>query len=284
MQNEQEIATFITDKVRAAQRISGANLGFALSPHVPDFRQKFGTLRGFVEKFCQNTVGIIPPTKNTDVYFVPASMLSTMPVEGSKPPEPRDSAWRAFTSPSSQCSLSINTETGDFRIRLTSDSEPSPPWVALPSASPNDHRRIASEFLAEMAPEDRSTFEEIVKSQDFWPPWAAKMRTFEQGKYSRTWPLFRFKKLCNLYLHKLKSIGVGEELAAESLRRLKALKSAGRKAEQTAALKSTATLPPTLSIRWLATAALEAMSEGELRRVWLPLGPVADALGKNHSQ
>jgi hypothetical protein len=110
------------------------------------------------------------------------------------------------------------------------------------------------------------------------------MRTFRQGTYSKQWAVFRFNKLCDLYLDRVKSIGVGEKLAAESLRRLKALKSASRELAQSTALKSPATSPSNLPIRKLALAALEAMSEDELRQVWLPLGPVADAVGKCHSQ
>jgi hypothetical protein len=162
MTNEQEIATFITEQVRAAQRISGAKLGYALSLPVPDFRQRFGALRSFVEKFCADTVGVIPPTKQGDVIYVPASMLSGVLAETPRQPEPADSAWRAFAGPNSSSTLCINTESGDFRVRLKTDPEPSSPWLVVPPVLPEDHRQIASEFLAGIAPEDRSAFEEIL--------------------------------------------------------------------------------------------------------------------------
>lgn len=283
MADEQQIAASITEQVNAAHKISGAQLGFVLTSRFPDFRQKFGTLRSFVEKFCTDTVGVIPPTEKGDVFYVPASMLSSMQAEAPKPLEP-EPAWRAFTAPKSPSRICINTESGDFRVGLKTDPEPAVPWVAVPSVSPEDHRRIASEFLTEIPEEDRSGFQDIVNLPNFWQPWVARLGTFQQGKYSKGWAVFRFNKLCALFLDRLKSIGVEERLAAVSLQRLKALKSASRDLAHATVPKSPATAPSNCSTRNLAITALEEMSENELRQVWLPLGPVADAIRKSHSR
>ena len=237
-----------------------------------------------MKRFCGDTVRITRNQGTGVVVYVPATALNDTTCEGSSPPEPPDSAWRAFTAPASLSRLCVNTESGDVRVRRTTDPEPSPPWVDIPSVSPEDHRQIVSEFLKEISPEDRSDFQHIVTLPDFWQPWVRQIRMFALGKYSKTWPLFRFNKLCDLYLQRLKSLGIGEEPAAESLRRLKALKSASRRIPQTTTSRSLATPPANLSIRRLAIAALEAMSEDELRRVWLPLGLVTDAIGESHSQ
>ena len=282
MHTEQQIADFITDEVNASQKISGARLGYALRQLVPDYRLKFGTLRAIVEKLCATTVGIIPPNGPGDVYYVPASMLGSAIAETS-PKEAPAAFWKAFTTPSSSSTLCFNKESGEFRLKLASDPESPLPWVVVSPATTDEHRKIASDFLVEMAPSDRSAFEDILKSQNFWRPWVDRLRTFEQGKYLKTWATFRFNKLCDLYLQRLKSLAVSDEAAAESLGRLKALKTAAHKQAKPAATGSPVAPPSSgLSLRRLAIAALEAMSDDELRRVWLPLGPVADAIGKCH--
>ena len=116
MTNEEEIASFIAEQVRAAQRISGARLGLALSSRVPDFRLRFGTLRSFVEKFCAAGVGVIPPTEKGDVVYVPASMLSSMQAAVPKPLEAPDSAWRAFTAPNSLILIRFQDEPNSGRV------------------------------------------------------------------------------------------------------------------------------------------------------------------------
>ena len=286
MQNEQQIADFIIEQVNSSRNISGARLGYALTQFAPDYRLRFGTLRSIVERLCAKSVGVIPPNGPGDVYYVPVSMLSSTIAE-TKPSETPADFWKAFTTPSSPSTLCLNKESGDFRLRLRSDPESSTPWVDVPPTTNDDHRKIASEFLAEIAPEHRSSFEEILKVPGFWSPWVARLRTFEQAKYSKAWAAFRFNKLCELYLQTLKSAGIAEDFAAESLRRLKAFKTAAYKQTKTTATGSPAAPSSSssgLSLRRLATAALEAMSEDELRRVWLPLGPVADAIGKCHTR
>ena len=212
----------------------------------------------------------------------PASMLSST-IAQTPPKESPAAFWRAFTTPSSSSTLCFNKESGDFRLKLASEPEPSLPWVVVPPATTDEHRKIASEFLAEMTPSDRSSFEDLLKLPSFWRPWIEKLRTFEQGKYSKTWAASRFNKLCDLYLQRLKSLDISEGLATQSLYRLKALKTAAYKQAKTTATGLPASSSSSaLSVRRLATAALEAMSEDELRRVWLPLGPVADAIGKCH--
>ena len=290
MNTEQEIAAFIVEYVRAAQRISGARLGYELSSRVAGFRQRFGALRTFVQKYCSGQVAVFPASElGGDVFYAPASSPTaaeapTAPTSTAPALDAQDSAWRAFTAPNSVSRLCINRESADFRVRPKTDPEPLAPWLAVPSATPDDHRQIASDFLAQIAAEDRGAFEEITKLPHFWPSWVTKILTFQQGRYKKQWAEFRFNKLCDLYLARLKSIGLGEELAAESLRRLKALKSASRKLAQVTASQPSATSPSTLSIRKLAIAALEAMSEDELRQIWLPLGSLADVIGKCQSR
>lgn len=283
MHNEQQIADFITEQVNAAQKISGAKLGDALRHFVPDYRLRFGTLRSIVEKFCSENVGVIPPNGPGDVYYVPASMLSSI-LAGAKPAETPAAFWSAFATPVSSNILCLNKESGEFKLKRTSEPDPPPPWVVIPPVTEDDYRSIASGFIGQIDSADQSVFEELVKLPSFWRPWAQKMRTFQQGKYSATWVAFRFNKLCDIYLERLKSAGINDELAAQSLGRLKTLKTAGRKMiRNTTQSSPAAALPSGLSIRRLAAVALEAMSDDELRRVWLPLGPIADAIGKCHS-
>ena len=248
---------------------------------VPGFRQRFGPLRAFVERFCADHVNVlVAPELGGDALFESKFPAATDRLPTPKPLTGPDPAWRAFTVPDSGSNLYVNGESGEIQVRLKADPELAQPWHPVPSATAEDHRKIATDFLGRVDPEDQPAFEDILKLPQFWHPWAMKLRAHQQGKYSQPWIAFRFEQLCALYLARIKSAGVPEDLAARSLTRLKALKSASRVLAKPTALNLPVATPSGLSIRKLALAALESMTEDDLRQVWLPLGAVADAIAK----
>ncbi len=279
MNKEEEIAHFIVERVNAGQKILGAKLGASVAERFPEFQQQFGKLRPFIQKFCGGAVKIVGHQGNDD-FYAPASAPEAA-IDAARIAEEPESAWRAFTTPGTLSNLCVNTESGEIRVRRSGEPELLPPWTDVQTVTPDEHRRIASEFLPQIDEQDRQTFQHLIQLPDFWQQWFTQTRAFEGGKYSKGWLLFRFNKLCELFLQRLKSLGVGEVVAVASLERLKELKSESRKARETSSIGSP---DSAIWLRTIARAALETMSEEELRRLWLPLGLVADAVRRRHSQ
>lgn len=282
MTTEEQVADFIAEKVNSYQSITGARLGTLVSAQFPGFQARYGKLRPFVQRFCQGIVKIVTNVGKDDIY-APFSAPNKC-ADATKPSEPVETVWRSFTTPGVSGMLCVNCESGELRVRPKEEPSASAPWADVPPVSLDEHRQVASDFLPEIAEEDRDTFQQILQLPAFWPPWAARTRDAAGGKYSKAWQLFRFNKLCELYLLRLKSLGFGDELAKVSLGRLKELKSASRRVCLPPIPWSPDSSRGAASLRRIARAALDALSEEELRRVWLPLGLVADATRNHHSE
>lgn len=110
--------------------------------------------------------------------------------------------------------------------------------------------------------------------------WARQMRFFESGKYQRSWVAFRYERLLALFVDRLKGLNFPEgfsDIALDNLRRAKPSKIKTFRA-------LAAPLSPSLDrsdLRSVISNALADLSEDDLRRVWLPIGPVADALRRS---
>ncbi len=109
-------------------------------------------------------------------------------------------------------------------------------------------------------------------------------RTWEGGKYLKPWLAFRFDAICELFRQRLGSLGVADKIVDTCLERLKRSKSADRPVPTANKQIRTPSQNPSAPLRDIARAALEALSEEELRRIWLPLGVIADAVRGRETQ
>ncbi|MCI0557087.1 MAG: hypothetical protein MN733_01220 [Nitrososphaera sp.] len=105
--------------------------------------------------------------------------------------------------------------------------------------------------------------------------WSYEMKAWKNGQYSKAWIDFRFQKLCGLFIERLKALGTPEMSALAILEALKRLKTEERRVSA----PTERTFTP--SMRKIAVAAIGGLSDEELRRVWLPLGVILNALGRD---
>jgi hypothetical protein len=282
MPNEIEIAEFIVERVNASQKIFGANLGSLLDAKFTGWREDFGKLRPFVQKFCVGRVKIVGLQGGGDPIYAPASSAEAA-FDVPRPTQREESPWHAFATPGNSNKLFVNSETGEIRIERSEEPEPPSPWVKISQVSSEDHRNIANAFRSQIAPDDLEYFQTIPEASDFWPKWSQLIKNFADGKYSKPWASFRFNKLCELYLQRLKSLNIDDNTAAGSLDRIKAVKTANYRASNKLSQGSPVPQQSAISLRHVVRATLDSLSEDELRRIWLPLGLVADALRKKHT-
>lgn len=281
MIDEKKVASSIIEHVEQHPTVFGAKLGAYVNAEYPGLhlRATYGGLKKFVERFCNGEVVVTGKYGKDDIYQHASAVGSEIPTA---PPAPQrgDSAWRAFTSPSCEARLTLSAETGSMRV-MTGGEELQPAEREIPKITTEEHRGIAREFLPQIEEEERPLFQEVLLRDDFWDIWFEMTRTHSKGKYLKGWLAFRFEELCRLFLERLKVLELPEDMWQPLLQTLKSSKSGTKRLER----RPISYVPEVaghrrahVTLRAAIIGAAEALSEEELRRVWLPAGVLADAL------
>lgn len=284
MTSETDIARFIETQIKNYPGISGAKLGALATAHFPglNFRIQFNGLKSFVKRFCPPEIEIILGGRGQDDSY----RLTTAPSADQQGAtvlpvsEATESPWSAFASSDSLGTLRLHRETGQMEVVSTSAEPAAVPWIEIPKVTTDEYRQVASAFLSQIGDTDRSHFAALLDLPEFWDRWFAETRAFAGGKYLRAWLSFRFHKLCEIFVTRLKEANIGTDLALNYLERLKQSKKSKKDAR-----RDQATEPhhQESNLRRVAAAAVAAMTDEDLRRVWLPLGVVSDALRRSNT-
>lgn len=292
MINEQEVAQFIIERMKQSPGMLGAPLGALTNAQFPgiNFRLNYGGLRAFVEQFCGSEVEIIRGQwGKDDLYQLRSAGQSgeasgTAPASSETAASPIETPWKVFTVPESRGRLYVNPESETVKVAQAAGPVPEPPFVEVPKLTSEEHHRFATEFLPQIEMDERERFQELLAGENFWQRWFAATRTFAGGKYLKPWLTFRFDRICELLRERLRALGISDIAALICVEKVKQSKAADRPVP---AVNKRIPMTPSTSIGSLydvARAALDAMSEEELRRIWLPLGVVADAIRRRESQ
>lgn len=176
-------------------------------------------------------------------------------------------------------------------LRIVPEASPiQPPFVEVSKASSGEYKRILNEFLARVEPSDLPTFQQAAATANPWPGWAKLTRTFAAGKYLAAWLDHRNASLFKLFRERLQALGMDDAAMTRLANQL--LESKRRKARNFQTPRGEAKAP---SAQWrtldrvrgpadggelqrLATLAISEMSPDDLRRLWLPLGALLNAL------
>jgi len=295
MINEEEIAHFIIERIKETPATLGAQLGAVANARFPgvNFRLSYGGLREFLKKFGGPEIEIVRGQAGMDdIYrWRGAGAGAEVPSVGVPKTEtpvatfPRyEMPWRIFTVPESHGRLYIHPESGIVQVVQDDDAAPEALFIEVPKLTKEEHRQIATDFLLQIDLDDRGRFQETLQAEDFWQKWFTTTRIWAGGKYLRPWLAYRFDRICDFFRQRLDALGISDSVAAICLERLKQSKAADR--PNPVAKKRPPPISPTSdeSLRNIARVALNAMSEEELRRLWLPLGVVADAVRRRDTQ
>lgn len=279
----QELADFVSEVVRARGSILGCQLGAEILSKVPDLnlRLQYGGLRHFIESDCQGRVIQIGEQGGDVVY---GSASATTPSGPAQRPSSRGLAteWDAFQRPGAAQLLCVDPISGQTKLADRSEAVP-PPWAVVPPMTPAEHLGLAREFLPQIDAADQEGFKSALDESNYWPAWVRLLQGPLGNKYRSEWIVFRFDKIRALFLARLKTLGVEEAMAVSILARLKAAKRVPRRAQDV----GSRTFEPLhragaedSELRRLARTAIDSMGTDDLRRIWLPLGVIADALGR----
>jgi len=281
-----EIVSVAVDAARRRPVVLGSYLGYAIKSKFPNVNLKvqFGSLRQFVEKNCSGRIAWIGKHGLDDEYrceeaSTPASSVAVASAR----------FWSVFSDPRLSETLWIRCDTGDLSIAPQTHSE-SQPWAKIEPLSVDDHRKIVTDFLQNIEPANRPSFEAIAKTPDFWSPWSRELRTHENGKYQEAWLRFRIEQIASGFKDRAISAGAQDKATAAAIAVLEASRKDLRKA-RTGFEPRRAQYPyPTQlggassgsSLQDVAVSAITRMSEDELRSLWLPVGLVTDAIRGRH--
>jgi hypothetical protein len=176
-------------------------------------------------------------------------------------------AWRTFVSPSSFYRLFGNPQTGELKVFAARQSPPGAPWKQVPPASVDSHREIARDFVATLlAFEPKEELTKILLEETWWGPFLQAAR---RNGIESEWRGFRHHRLWTEFEKTLKDAGISPELVqnfrkAPTIRHAPAIAQSGVSTDE--------------ELRRIAISAVKNASVDDLRRIWLPLGVVVDAL------
>lgn len=283
--SEQEIARFIVAQVETNRSILGAQLGALITVHFPgvNFRSMYGGLRAFIRQYCSDSVRITEgPSGKDTLYSSPSAPAPIVAVTETPPPSETLSPWRTITVPESPGRLRVNPDS--IELAVVSDASPvSPPWVEVPKLTPADHQQLAVSFLSHVEATDREHFSRFTDSAASWRQWYHETRDFGHGKYAKSWSQFRFEGICKLILDRFLGQAIEEPKAIALLEKLKTLKSNARPPHTVETEFASMNTCNVSQWRQFAHEAIDAMSEHDLRRIWLPMGLVVDAVRRKQT-
>jgi hypothetical protein len=279
-----EIKSFIIGKAKERNQINGSALGWAIRKEFPvDIKARYGSLRRFIDRYCAEEIKWIGKSGDNDLYTLKSNTESFGPPDNattspSRTEESVNSFWKVFNNPKVKEGLILNTSTGDLGIG--NDNEPLPEqFIQVEKVTSEEYRRIAFDFLPKLADSKRSEFRQVLSIDDFWPNWSLLVRKYRRQGVFREWLKWRDDKVCEIFQNRLKG-QVSEPICEQALRNLRDSLQKAPKPTRSKPSTDRSLDKRDGDLRRIIHAAIDKMSDEELRLIRLPVGIVADLLNQ----
>lgn len=303
MQNSQvaEIVEFIEQKCLSADEVLGTEIGTAIKVRFPEInlRVDFGGLRAFVKDHCVDKIVYVRP-KGGDGVYAHISKLGAAPPQDPRPvatPQTsrNASAWAALVDPNVAMQLAADPTSGVLQVFAVGQTIPEV-LFHVQKISVEEHRTIAQNFVETIPESSRRPFEDALKEKVFWSKWTTAFQGLPDRSIYVNWMKWRHDQILAMFQERLRSGQFSDtsiSTALAELKKSKQIKEAVARPESPSTSRTSAQIPSARFIKEpsqpavtqlhaLAHSALDLMSEAEVRRIWLPLGAVADAC-RRHS-
>ena len=279
--NDQNVAEFIIQTAKQRPTILGSHLGAEVTKAFPELRENpdYG-LKRFIQTHCVGRIVRVGERGGDVVYQYVAEGDATAPAA---PPSETLSVWEVFQRPGAKGQLAVDPTTCDLRV-AHGDQTSIGDLVPISSVTPDEHKGIAQGFLEKVDEASRLELEQALAQENYWPHWSRLVN--QKGQYKQEWVAFRFAKLCDLLRARLRAHGMTDSLIETSMAHL-----LQEKRERDKPLKESAAVAPSarapldgrqqrtsVDIRAVLHAVVDSLSDSDMRRLWLPLGEVLDAL------
>lgn len=279
---DSKLADFIVQTAQQRPTILGSHLGSEVTRAFPKLRENddYPGLKRFIQTNCAGRVVRVGEQGGDDIYQYVAA--GEVPPSAASPHH-APTAWEVFQRPGAEGQLGVNPATGELRV---ASDEPASwgDFKVISSVTPDEHRAIAQEFLETVDDASRLELQQALAQENYWPQWSQLMN--QKGQYKPTWAGFRFDKLCDLFRARLRAHGMSDALLGTTVENLLQEKREREKpSRESGASVTLARLPlgerkrpSSVDLRAKVHLIVDSMSDNELRRLWLPLGDVLDAL------
>jgi hypothetical protein len=276
------------------ETVLGTNLGNAIKVRFPDLNLKlqFGGLRKFIQDYCAGQVVYVRAQGGDGVYA--HSSKADSEARREPKPTPASTAWAALVDPNVHTQLAVDPALGSLHVYAAGEDLPEA-LIRVDKISLEEHRAVAKGFLPQTPVASRNLFEGALSDDEFWRKWTTAFRSLGDREIFENWMKWRYERIIALFEERLRSASLSDAavaFAVGELRKSKQAKSASTKSALAVATtrfgRSAGDLPtdrlgvPDIPLRELAHSAINFMSDGEIRRIWLPLGAVADVLRRKN--
>ncbi|HRI63036.1 MAG TPA: OST-HTH/LOTUS domain-containing protein [Polyangium sp.] len=284
-----------------ARRLSGADLGNLLRERMKHSIKDLGatSLSAFVQQHLHDSVGMDITGLITTFYLtdqVPESLATE--VNQSDPPavptpHPSQPAVAAATagdllrllkSPNASYRFSVRKSDGATRS-ISPIMQPDDDEVAIPVPSADHHKQIATKFINELIPDQhREAFRGKLETPSWWEEWNVLFGQLLPANARLQWLNFRENGLLDIVDEELARQGVSDEArktARVAIQRSRIPHPIVRTPAMTESNPARNPLLREQPLREIVRSVVEHMSDDELRRIWLPVGALVDAIRRN---
>ncbi|MCC7537524.1 MAG: hypothetical protein IT379_14970 [Deltaproteobacteria bacterium] len=279
---DDELVSAIVEHIRAAGRVvAGSELGQLIRTRFPNstYRQRYAGLRSLIEQRCSADVVRVGRRGFDDQYAVVGSAALFEPAA-------TPTLWQAFTRPGSRGAPAVHGQLGKVVVVPDGNSAPVEHQIVAPLSSA-EYKEMAREFLSGCAREIRDRLNPSLAGDNFWPQWSGALR-LEDPATQAAWARHRTESIFKAWSDRLQHAGLEHQAASaataalqESMRARPRSPRQEKYADRTESAQSENYDPG--RTRAIVSGAISQMSDGELERLWLPLGAVLAAARRQRS-
>jgi hypothetical protein len=275
----EEIRDFLIAQLKDSiePEVTGPTLGGSVKLRYPslDLRSGYGGLLRFVKDYCGDVI-VYTTAEGTggDVLYRHKDRAPTR--------DRAAMAWTAFTNPNvkQELALGMNGE-----LLLHSASSPAEGTV-LGKITTEQYRDMCRSFLESVSPEQKDHLEPTLTRDNFWPIWSQALRdTSDPGLLSR-WSAWRLSEIERIFMNIASEREIDTQVAGTawvSLFNSRTVKKTGTSIRAVGLPYRTSANSSTSDYIELLHAVVDVLSTDDLRKLWVPLGAVIDALRKGHA-
>lgn len=273
----QMITDIIVNTLSDATLATGSQIGFAIKNAFPDFnfKEQYTNLGSFIKTYCQDTVAIADKRGYDNIYtlYETGIKLNTAYIE-----DRSMNPWIVFSDPRIEKSLYIDINTHEFCFVDADYEAAGRNLVNIRRMNNDDYKSIATNFINdEISNDNKESLMQLFNSEKFWIIFANTVKKeFGYDKYLKLLELRR-TQISNLFVDRLTHAGIDKE-KAEFIVALSTKKYSHHKSNAFNSTGSKTTEHSVSYTRRLLHAAIDLMSEADLRSINLPIGIIIDAI------
>lgn len=272
----------IEELLNSNGKSKGGLLGNAVKRQFPDvdLKRQFGGFHAFVTHYCSDA--IVRAEKTGGDYWY--KLLGNSDVAGpTVAVVPSHTVWEAFTNTSIHAVLQVDRRS--MKLLVLEEPDKSADMMTLQRMTSDDHHSVARGFVARAPSDLQSQLSKILENEDYWPRWKQIINGYPDRRVYFDWMKWRGDQIAALLRKRLSDLGFDEPEVRELVSQVRAkVKRTPSDRNDHAVQNAETTKSPVLNLANIVRFAVADMPDEELRKLWLPVGVVVDAVIRYNRQ